>query len=49
MIRSNAYIYSDTYIHVTGTIEVPSTVAAGASVNDTNKTVLFKSCVLFTN
>ena len=42
MIRSNLFDYSDAYILVKGTITAPSTEAAGATVNDTNKKVVFK-------
>ena len=42
MIRSNLFDYSDAYILVKGTITVPSTAAASATVNDTNKKVVFK-------
>ena len=48
IIRSNLRHYSDAYILVKGTITVPNT-AACASVNDTNKTVMFKSFALFTD
>ena len=37
------------YIHVKGSIEVPNTAAAGASVNNTNKKETFKNCAPFTN
>ena len=42
MIKSNLFHYSDSYILVKGTITVPSTAAAGVTVNDTNKKVVFK-------
>ena len=41
--------YSDAYILVTGTITVNNTVAADADANNTNKKVIFKNCVPFTN
>ena len=47
MIRSNLCDYSDAYILVTGTITVPNTAAAGATVNNTNKKVKFKTCAPF--
>ena len=37
------------YIHVKGSIEVPNTAAAGASVNNTNKKETIKNCAPFTN
>ena len=36
--------YSDAYIPVKGTITVPSTAAAGAAVNNSNKKVILKNC-----
>ena len=47
VIRSNLCDYSDAYIHVKGTIIVPNTAAADASVNNTNKKVIFKNCAPF--
>ena len=49
MIRSNLCNFSDAYILVKGTIIVPNTAAAGASVNNTNKRVILKNCVPFTD
>ena len=47
--KSNLCDYSDAYIFVKGTITVPSTAVAGAAVNNTNKKVILKNCVLFTD
>ena len=41
--------YGDAYIHVRGTITVNKTAAANAAANNTNKKVIFKDCVPFTN
>ena len=41
MIRSNLCGYCDTYIQVKGTITVPN---KAATVNNTNKKVIFKNC-----
>ena len=49
MIRSHLCNYSDAYILVKGTITVSNTAATGASVNNTNKNVIFKNCAPFTN
>ena len=49
MIRSNLCDYSDAYILLKGTITVPKTAAAAAAVNNTNKKVIFKNCVPFTD
>ena len=49
MIRSNLCDYSDAYILVKGTTTVPNTAAAAATVNSTNKKVIFKNCAPFTN
>ena len=38
-----------TYMQVKGTIIVPDTAGAGAAVSNTNKTVILKNCVQFTN
>ena len=49
MIRSNLCNYSDAYIIlVKGTITVPNTRAAGASVKN-NKKLIFKYCAPFTD
>ena len=42
MIRPNLCDYTDAYIHVKGTIEVPNTGKAAASSNR-NKNVIFKN------
>ena len=47
MIKSSLCDYSDAYIVVKGTITVNNTAAK--KVNNTNKKVIFKNCVLFTN
>ena len=44
MIRSNLWDYSDACILVKITITVLNTTAASATVNNTNKKVIFKSC-----
>ena len=49
MLRSSLYDYSDAYILAKGNITVNNTAAAGAAANNTNKKVIFKNCVLFTN
>ena len=49
MVRSSLYDYSDAYMLVKGTITVPNTEAAGASVNNTNKKVIFKHFAPFTD
>ena len=49
MLKSSLCDYSDAYILVKGTISVNNTAAAGAAVNNTNKKVIFKNCVPFTN
>ena len=36
-------------MHVKATIKVPNTKADSASVNSTNKKVIFKNCAPFTN
>ena len=48
-MRLNLCDYSDAYILVTETITVPNTAAAGATVNNTDKKVIFKNCATFTN
>ena len=42
MIRSNFCHYSDTFILVIGTITVPNTEDAAATVSNTNKKLIFK-------
>ena len=49
MIRSSFCDYSDAYILVKGTITVRNTAAEGAAINNTNKKVIFKNCVPFTD
>ena len=49
MLKSNLCDYSDAYILVKGTISVNNTAAQGATVNNTNKKVIFKNCAPFTN
>ena len=49
MIRSSLCNFSDAYIFVKGAITVPNTAAAGASVNNTNKKLIFKNCAPFTD
>ena len=49
LIKSNLCDYSDAYILVKGTITVPNTAAAGAAVNNTNKKVIFKNGIPFTD
>ena len=43
MIRSNLCDYSDSNVLAKETITVPSTAAAVAAVNNTNKKVTFKN------
>ena len=49
MLKSSLCDYSDAYIPVKGTITVNNTAAADANANNTNKKVIFKNCVPFTN
>ena len=49
MERSKLCDYSDAYMLVKGTLTVTNTAAAGAAVNNTNKKVIFKNCVPFTD
>ena len=49
MISANLCDHSDAYILVKGTITVPNMAAAGASVNNTNKKLIFENCTPFTN
>ena len=49
MLRSNLCDYNDAYILVKGTMTVPNTAAADAAVNETNKKVIFKNFVPFTD
>ena len=43
MLRSNLCYYSEAYRHVKATITVPIITAAPASVNNTNKKLIFKN------
>ena len=49
MIRSNLCDFSDTYIFVKGTITIPDTSAQGATPNNGNKKLIFKSFAPFIN
>ena len=49
MIRSSLCYYSDVYIHFKGAIIVPDTSIAAAPVNNSNKKVIFKNYLSFTN
>ena len=49
MLRSSLCDYSDAYILVKGNIAVNNTAADVASVNNTNKKVIFKNCAPFAN
>ena len=49
MLKSSLCDYSDAYIIVKGTITVNNIAAADANANNTNKKVIFKNCVPFTN
>ena len=49
MLRSSLCDYSDAYMLVKGNIAVNNTAGAGAAANNTNKKVIFKNCVPFTN
>ena len=49
MLKSSLCDYSDAYILFKGTISANNTAAAGAAANNTNKKVIFKNCVPFTN
>ena len=49
MLRSSLCDYSDTYILPKATITVANTAAQYQPNNATNKKVIFKDCVPFTN
>ena len=49
MLRSSLCDFSDPYILVKGNITVNNTAAEEANANNTNKKVIFKNCVPFTN
>ena len=49
MLKSSLCHYGDAYILVEGTITVNNTADAGANPNNTDKKVIFKNCIPFTN
>ena len=49
MLRSILCDYSDAYIPFKGNITVNNPAGAGATANNINKKVIFKSCAPFTN
>ena len=49
ILRSSLCDYSDAYLLVKGNITVNNTAPADAAANNTNKKVIFKNCVPFTN
>ena len=49
MLKYSLSDYSDFYILVKGHTTVPNTAAESSNVNRTNKKVIFKICVPFTN
>ena len=49
MLKSSICDYSDAYFLVKGTITVNNAAAAGADANKTDKKIIFKNCVPFTN
>ena len=49
MLRSSLCDYSDAYILIKRNITVNNTAAEGAAATNTNKKVIFKNCVPFTN
>ena len=49
MLRSSLCDHSDAYILAKGNITVKNTADAGAAANNSNKKVIFKNCVPFTN
>ena len=49
MIKSSLCGFSDTCIHVKGTITISITAPACAAVNNGNKKVMFKNGALFTD
>ena len=49
VLKSSLCDYRDAYIFVKGAITVNNTAAAGADAKNTNKKVIFKNCVPFTN
>ena len=49
MLKSSLCDYSDAYILVKGAISVNNTAAAGATVNNNDRKIVFKNCASFTN
>ena len=49
MLKSSLCSYSNAYILRKGNLTVDNTGAAGAAANNTNKKLIFKNCVPFTN
>ena len=49
MLKSGLCIYSDSCIHVKGTITVQNTAALDADTDNTNKQITFRNCALFTD
>ena len=49
MIKSSLCGFSDTCIHVKGTITISNTAPACAAINNGNKKVMFKNGALFTD
>ena len=49
MLKSSLCDYSDAYILAKGTITANNTAAVDDDANNTNKKVIFKNCVPFTN
>ena len=49
MIRTSLCDYSDTYIHVKGTIKVTNTAAEGTAPTNRDREVTFKNCSPFIN
>ena len=49
ILRYSLCDYSDSYILAKGAITVNNTAAEGAAATNTNKKVIFKNCVPFTN
>ena len=49
MLKSSLCDYSDPYILLKGTLAVNNKAAADADEDNTNKKVIFKNCVPFSN
>ena len=49
MLKSSLCSYSNAYILRKGNLTVVNTGAAGAAANNTNKKLIIKNCVPFTN